>query len=952
MTPTAWQRLRNGLRLVRATIAQHGGGWRGCVSVAARTGNVVRVLGWKGLLRWAHAAGERAAASVRAPTGVVFPPPTALADITLKVGVMAHVFYVDLVDELATRLAHIPVPFTLLVSVVDTNARECVKSRLASLPMVRGLRIRIVPNRGRDIAPLLVTFRDDILALDVIAHLHTKKSIYTGKEQGQWRHYLFDALLGSEQRVTWILGTFQAMPELGMVYPDSFRRVPPWAYTWLANVDVARLWGPLLGIAINPHDYFDFPAGSMFWARTQAIRPLYELGLTTESFPVESNQTDATLQHAMERFLGLVVPHQGMLAGIMPADGAQTMSTQGARNWGACFTLPLNEKIAQAAVGARHVSFDMFDTLVLRPFLTAHGARAHLTRQVEKRFGLKGFSRLREQAENIARKTLGHDPALADIYAAFVRLPLMHDAPVDDIKALELATEQRLLQPRPACLDAARQLAHEGMPVTGLSDMYLSAADLQHVLPPAVSAALQTIAVSCDTHRRKDTGEAWQHLKANADVEAGHWLHVGDNERADIQAPQERGFMPPVHVLRPQALLQVVPALRALHPPTTTDTHWADDLWLGLIANRLTVLADGHPEAFRGTLTLDGPETFGYVVLGPLLADYLTWLGRQALEHDIEHIAFLSREGYLLERLYRHLQQAVPALRTIKDSYLLASRRGLGTPSIRRFEDIDQLLGNTYTGTLHDLVEARLGTATATAVDNVLGRENMRAEVYLPDMRQAIMQRLQPAANAILAQAAIERDAYLAYWQKRVGDASCMVADVGYAGTIQTHLTRLTGRPLGGAYFAVNQAIAQTTVHGGWAVARFHDERANANDVTAVMTYHLTLEAVLSAPCGQFSHFDQTASTPRPVYLPDPRPAATYPVLAAVHGGAEHFIADLCRVAGDDLLEASLDKQLVQVPLHQLGSGQWQAGAWLEQLVVSDRYTGRGNVAIRPKPAC
>jgi GT2 family glycosyltransferase len=62
---------------------------------------------------------------------------------------------------------------------------------------------------------------------------------------------------------------------------------------------------------LDEHAPLDFPSGSMFWARTAALKPLLGIGLKTEAFDAESNQTDATLAHAVERIFFHVCEHAG-----------------------------------------------------------------------------------------------------------------------------------------------------------------------------------------------------------------------------------------------------------------------------------------------------------------------------------------------------------------------------------------------------------------------------------------------------------------------------------------------------------------------------------------------------------------------------------------------------------------------------------------------------------------
>jgi len=937
----------------RSAIERHGGGWRGAYAVARRSARILRALGWQGLAQRIRAANASPAPAMRHAQAAVLPPACPLDQVQLRVGIMLHVFYLDLLDELARDLALMPVPYVLMISVGDEATRAAAMARCRDLPRLQALEVRIVPNRGRDLAPLLLTFRREILALDVVCHLHTKKSLYSGQEQDRWRRYLVERLLGSGGRIAWILGMFQAMPQLGMVYPESFTAVPWWAHTWLSNVADARELGARLGIAVDPAAYLDYPAGSMFWARTAALRPLYELELPLEAFPPEQGQTDGTTQHALERLLGLVVPRQGMLLGILPADGTQSLHSEGERNWHAYFSAPLAHKIGLAALDAELVSFDVFDTLVWRPFLEPAGARAYLGWLVERRHGLAGFAALRARAEHALYLRRGCDATLADIYTELARRPELRGMPMAALQALELDTEQRLLRSRPAVVGAAQALAHDGKRVIAVSDMYLAVDDLRRVLPSATSEPIQAIHVSCANGWRKDGGEVWRRLPELEGVRPQRWLHVGDNEHADVQLPQAMGYIHPVHALRSSALLDLVPALRGLRPDTTQRERWQDQLWLGLLANHCNALADAHPEAFGAQLKLEAPETLGYLVLGPLLLDYATWLARLAGERGVRRILFLSREGHLLLQVFQRMQHAVPGLAGIHANYFLASRRAVHAAALRSIEDLHGVFAAPYTGPLDELIRARLGAPMATALAGQLTRTTLDKEVFLPEMRTQLVELLRPCAAAILEVARAERETYLEYCSNAGVDTATMVADIGYAASIQQGLMRLTGQPLGGAYLALKAAADQVTTQQGWACARFHNARdVEAGEDSPVMRHHLLLEAMLTAPQGQFSHFARKAGAPVPVYATNGMPAADWQVIERIHAGCLRFVDDACEVVGADAIELSFDRSHVQVPLHCYASGWWQPGNWAHALGVEDRYSGRGVVAgaaLRPR---
>jgi lipopolysaccharide biosynthesis protein len=57
--------------------------------------------------------------------------------------------------------------------------------------------------------------------------------------------------------------------------------------------------------------YIEFPSGSMFWAKTAALKPLLEHPFALNDFETETGQTDHTIMHAIERSLAHISLSKG-----------------------------------------------------------------------------------------------------------------------------------------------------------------------------------------------------------------------------------------------------------------------------------------------------------------------------------------------------------------------------------------------------------------------------------------------------------------------------------------------------------------------------------------------------------------------------------------------------------------------------------------------------------------
>jgi lipopolysaccharide biosynthesis protein len=161
--------------------------------------------------------------------------------------------------------------------------------------------VRVVENRGRDIAPKLVTFADVYARYDLVLLLHSKKSSHYDFGEA-WRDYLVQSLAGSSAIVNSIMAIFDTCPSVGMVIPQHYSELRAVCrLDWGWNFRAAKHLASRMNIDVSADGYVDMPSGSMLWARPQALKPFLDLHLSFDDFPAEPLPDDGTIAHCIER---------------------------------------------------------------------------------------------------------------------------------------------------------------------------------------------------------------------------------------------------------------------------------------------------------------------------------------------------------------------------------------------------------------------------------------------------------------------------------------------------------------------------------------------------------------------------------------------------------------------------------------------------------------------------
>ena len=237
-----------------------------------------------------------------------FPWASRVPEATASIGVICHIFFEDMAEEIKRYLANIPIAFVLYVS-TNTHAKKMAIERTFSDWGPGKVEVRIAQNRGRDIAPKLITYADAYGRHELVLHIHSKRAV-RGVHHAGWRQFLFDTLMGSPEIVSSILDIFRDRPDVGMIAAQHYQGLRG-VIGWGDNMAGAESFCRRFGLSINIEGTLDFPSGSMFWARSKALLPLLDMGLSFDDFPEENGQADGTLAHVIERLYFYVCSSAG-----------------------------------------------------------------------------------------------------------------------------------------------------------------------------------------------------------------------------------------------------------------------------------------------------------------------------------------------------------------------------------------------------------------------------------------------------------------------------------------------------------------------------------------------------------------------------------------------------------------------------------------------------------------
>jgi len=291
------------------------------------------------------------------------------------------------------------------------------------------------------------------------------------------------------------------------------------------------------------------------------------------------------------------------------------------------------------------ISFDVFDTLLLRPYLKPTDLFAKIGGETFRKERIAAEQKARKVAQASRREEVSFD----EIYELLPRWP--------DMKQRELDEERRCLTANPEMLEVWNLAGELGKKRVIASDMYLPRQFLEEVLREKSVDGWDGFYLSCDCGAQKASGKMFARIAQEFEMPPHKILHMGDDIHADVNAPEDLG-------------------VATWRIPKIRDVFFAENPYAKQFVERFP---DAPHEDFLGAMILAwhlekcregycSRQKLACLFGGSVVYAFVKWIIDDARIRGIRRLLFVARDGYTPKRLVDLL---APELKT---DYIYAPR--------------------------------------------------------------------------------------------------------------------------------------------------------------------------------------------------------------------------------------------------------------------------------------
>ena len=420
----------------------------------------------------------------------------------------------------------------------------------------------------------------------------------------------------------------------------------------------------------------------------------------------------------------------------------------------------------------KHISFDIFDTLLKRDVSKPVDVFDIIQDQAKKDYGITihNFKEKRIQAEREARKVKGDkEVSIREIYNAFNDNEVIKN--IDLLISLEEQVEIKISCVNPYIKKIYDAVIELGKRVFIISDMYLPKDLIIQLLEANGIREYEQVFISSEVgYRKANNGELFKYACEKMKIQPSQLVHVGDSMHSDYQMAKRVGC---TSILIPKNL--------GYAPYYKSKIYGTDNK---IQYQLLQSFTQNRPEHLK-----DEYYAFGYEVFGPLLKGFTDWLYHNIKSEGISKVYFFARDGLILKNAFDTLYGD----KGIETCYLRVSRRSLRVPQIWMKPEYEDVISTFPAAsmqsilTFFDTIGLEYREYEEICKKKGIGRDYVykKSEMLSNETLASLYEDIK---DDVIKNSKEEYSALIKYLQSNHFEGNVAVVDIGWRGSMQVFL--------------------------------------------------------------------------------------------------------------------------------------------------------------------
>ena len=564
-------------------------------------------------------------------------------------------------------------------------------------------------------------------------------------------------------------------------------------------------------------------------------------------------------------------------------------------------------KLAICDKNIKCVSFDIFDTLIKRPFFVPTDLFLLLNKYFrEYTNGATGmdFSKIRIYCEQLTRERIENEECqeitLEQIYDTIATEYGIKKNVLDKLKSKEIEYEVRFCTRRNTGYELYTLALAMGKKVIFTSDMYLSRETINKILEKNGYIDNEKLYLSSEIKLSKSKGDLFKYVLNDLKIENSEMLHIGDNYRSDVEMPRKlkinaMNLPKATDVAQNQEKVNLFSKMLMQNMPFWRDNAAAMNFvgirtMLAIVANKYF---DNPFTAFNKYSDFNAdPYLIGYYILGMYTFGISKWLLDETEGQGYTNMVFMARDGYLPMEAYKIMKKFYKNVP--EEKYLYVSRKALVPITIMSKLDFYKL--------------PECINVTKHTPREILKKNNIEIDKKLKDIMSFNIFIKVVVDNLYDEQKHMNNLSKLKTYFDKFYENKSATFDVGYSARPELFLSNLCKKPIDTFFLNVNKDEAfRHSDMASFKLKTFFSGKPSATG--------FAYESMVSALAPSCIGYNINGNEVEPIFEKYDKTYQEEFIISIMQNAAIEFIQDITKIFGEEIKELYYEKYYVSLPV-------------------------------------